>query len=86
MFKFRTMCHDAEARLREVVDLDELRSPAFKLRDDPRVTRVGKLLRRLSLDELPQLWNVLLGHMSWSGRGRRTAASSTDIGRSTASG
>jgi exopolysaccharide biosynthesis polyprenyl glycosylphosphotransferase len=64
MHKFRTMVADAEERLADVIRLDELREPAFKLADDPRVTRVGRLLRRLSLDELPQLWNVLRGEMS----------------------
>jgi len=67
MVKFRTMCHDAEARVHEVVNLDEIGSPAFKVPDDPRVTRVGRLLRRFSLDELPQLWNVLRGQMSMVG-------------------
>jgi len=67
MVKFRTMCHDAEARVHEVVNLDEIGSPAFKVPDDPRVTRVGRVLRRFSLDELPQLWNVLRGHMSMVG-------------------
>jgi exopolysaccharide biosynthesis polyprenyl glycosylphosphotransferase len=62
--KFRTMCADAEARLGELVVIDELDEPSFKMRDDPRVTRVGKFLRRTSLDELPQLWNVLKGEMS----------------------
>ena len=64
MHKFRTMVADAEQRLGDVVRLDELREPVFKLSDDPRVTRVGRILRRLSLDELPQLWNVLRGEMS----------------------
>jgi len=64
MHKFRTMVADAEARLEDVIHLDDLRDPVFKLSDDPRVTRVGRLLRRLSLDELPQLWNVLRGEMS----------------------
>jgi exopolysaccharide biosynthesis polyprenyl glycosylphosphotransferase len=64
MHKFRTMVADAEARLPDVVRLDDLRDPVFKLSDDPRVTRVGRVLRRLSLDELPQLWNVLRGEMS----------------------
>jgi exopolysaccharide biosynthesis polyprenyl glycosylphosphotransferase len=64
MHKFRTMAADAEARLPDVIRLDDLRDPVFKLSDDPRVTRVGRLLRRLSLDELPQLWNVLRGEMS----------------------
>ena len=64
MHKFRTMVADAEQRLDDVVRLDDLREPVFKLSDDPRVTRVGRVLRRLSLDELPQLWNVLRGEMS----------------------
>ena len=64
MHKFRTMVADAEERLTDVVRLDDLRDPVFKLSDDPRVTRVGRFLRRLSLDELPQLWNVLRGEMS----------------------
>jgi len=67
MYKFRTMVDDAERRLDEVVDLDGLDQPAFKLADDPRVTRVGKVLRRTSADELPQLWNVLRGDMSLVG-------------------
>jgi exopolysaccharide biosynthesis polyprenyl glycosylphosphotransferase len=64
MHKFRTMVADAEDRLGDVVRLDELRDPVFKLSADPRVTTVGRMLRRLSLDELPQLWNVLRGEMS----------------------
>lgn len=64
MYKLRTMDRDAEAQLADLVDLDQLADPMFKLRDDPRVTRVGAVLRRLSLDEVPQLLNVLLGEMS----------------------
>jgi exopolysaccharide biosynthesis polyprenyl glycosylphosphotransferase len=67
MYKFRTMALDAEERLGEVISLDELNEPMFKLRRDPRVTRFGRLLRRLSLDELPQLFNVLRGDMSLVG-------------------
>ena len=67
MYKFRSMYRDAEDQLSDLVDLDALPEPAFKLRDDPRVTRVGRFLRRLSLDELPQLWNVLRGDMSLVG-------------------
>jgi exopolysaccharide biosynthesis polyprenyl glycosylphosphotransferase len=67
MVKFRSMDDGAEARLDEVVDLSNLAEPAFKVRNDPRVTRVGRFLRRTSLDELPQLINVLTGHMSLVG-------------------
>ena len=67
IFKFRTMVDRAEALLPQLVDLDALSQPAFKLQDDPRVTRVGRFLRRFSLDELPQLVNVLRGEMSMVG-------------------
>jgi lipopolysaccharide/colanic/teichoic acid biosynthesis glycosyltransferase len=61
------MVIDAEARKAELVALNEADGPLFKIRRDPRVTRVGRLLRRSSLDELPQLWNVLSGEMSLVG-------------------
>lgn len=64
MYKFRTMCVDAEARLAEVMQYNEMEGPVFKIKDDPRITRVGKFLRRTSLDELPQLVNILRGEMS----------------------
>jgi exopolysaccharide biosynthesis polyprenyl glycosylphosphotransferase len=67
LYKFRTMVHDAEARRQEILHLNEMGGPAFKLRRDPRVTRLGRLLRKFSLDELPQLWNVLRGDMSLVG-------------------
>ncbi|HHY55577.1 MAG TPA: glycosyltransferase [Chloroflexi bacterium] len=65
--KLRTMVVDAEAKLDNLVDLDALPEPAFKLKHDPRVTRVGRLLRRTSLDEAPQFYNVLRGDMSLVG-------------------
>jgi exopolysaccharide biosynthesis polyprenyl glycosylphosphotransferase len=67
MYKFRTMVRDAEQRLAHLMVLDDLEDPMFKLRSDPRVTRVGAWLRRTSLDELPQLLNVLQGSMSLVG-------------------
>ena len=67
IYKFRTMCHDAEARKSELRDENEVTGGLFTIADDPRITRVGGLLRRTSLDELPQLFNVLLGDMSLVG-------------------
>jgi exopolysaccharide biosynthesis polyprenyl glycosylphosphotransferase len=67
MLKFRTMVTDAEQRLPELVDIATLDQPAFKIQDDPRVTRSGRRLRRTSVDELPQLINVLRGEMSLVG-------------------
>jgi exopolysaccharide biosynthesis polyprenyl glycosylphosphotransferase len=67
MVKFRTMVADAEDRLSELIDLSKLDEPAFKIPDDPRVTKVGRLLRRTSIDELPQFINVLRGEMSLVG-------------------
>lgn len=66
-YKFRTMVPDAEARKADLQALNEADGPLFKMRDDPRITRVGRFLRRRSLDELPQLWNVLKGEMSLIG-------------------
>lgn len=66
-YKFRTMHLDAESRLAELLDRNEAAGPVFKMRRDPRVTRVGYVLRRTSLDELPQLFNVLKGEMSLVG-------------------
>jgi len=67
MFKFRTMVPDAEAQKRKLAHLNKLQWPDFKVDNDPRVTRVGRWLRRSSLDELPQLINVVLGQMSLVG-------------------
>jgi exopolysaccharide biosynthesis polyprenyl glycosylphosphotransferase len=67
LYKFRTMYQGSEQQLDEVAHLNEVNGPAFKARSDPRVTPVGKVLRRLSLDELPQLANVLRGQMSLVG-------------------
>ena len=64
VLKLRSMVVDAEQQLDDLRHLNEADGPLFKLKADPRVTRVGRLLRRMSLDELPQLWNVLRGEMS----------------------
>lgn len=67
MIKFRTMTTDAEERRADLLTLNEGAGPLFKLIRDPRITRIGRLLRRTSLDELPQLWNVVRGDMSLVG-------------------
>ena len=67
MYKFRTMCVDAEERLKDVLQDNEMEGPVFKIRKDPRITRIGGVLRRTSIDELPQLVNVLKGDMSLVG-------------------
>jgi lipopolysaccharide/colanic/teichoic acid biosynthesis glycosyltransferase len=67
MFKFRTMERDAHARLDELGSRNERDGPLFKMADDPRATKIGRLLRRTSIDELPQLVNVLFGSMSMVG-------------------
>ena len=67
MYKFRSMVQEAEEMLPAMVNLGALTDPVYKLRDDPRVTRFGKLLRRTSMDELPQLFNILKGDMSLVG-------------------
>jgi exopolysaccharide biosynthesis polyprenyl glycosylphosphotransferase len=67
IYKVRSMYQDAERRLTEVRERNEARGPTFKMKDDPRRTRVGRIVRRLSLDEVPQFWNVLAGDMSLVG-------------------
>lgn len=67
MYKFRSMATDAEARLDALVAQNEIDGAMFKMKDDPRVTKVGKLIRHISVDELPQLWNVVNGSMSLVG-------------------
>lgn len=69
MYKFRSMCIDAEEKLAELMEQNEVDGAMFKMKDDPRVTKIGKMIRRTSLDELPQLLNVVKGDMSlidWS--------------------
>jgi lipopolysaccharide/colanic/teichoic acid biosynthesis glycosyltransferase len=67
IFKFRTMCADAEAKKKALRAISEQDGPAFKLAHDPRITKVGHFLRKTSIDELPQLLNVLKGDMSLVG-------------------
>lgn len=67
MYKFRSMASDAEERLKELLALNEVSGAMFKMKDDPRVTKVGKFIRKTSVDELPQLINVLKGEMSLVG-------------------
>ena len=67
MYKFRSMCVDADRMQASLEERNEASGPVFKIREDPRITRLGRLLRKTSLDELPQLWNVLRGDMSLVG-------------------
>ena len=64
LYKFRTMCPDAEEQLNELLSQNQMDGPVFKIKGDPRIARVGQFLRKTSLDELPQLLNVLRGDMS----------------------
>lgn len=63
-YKFRSMIPDAEVQLPELLDQNEMQGPVFKIKDDPRITRFGRFIRKTSIDELPQLYNVLRGEMS----------------------
>lgn len=64
MYKFRSMCMNAEAMLDDLMDQNEMDGPAFKMENDPRITKVGHFIRKTSIDELPQLLNILKGDMS----------------------
>jgi len=66
-WKFRTMVPDADRRKQELLKHNEMQGPVFKMREDPRITPTGRFLRKYSLDELPQLWSVVLGDMSLVG-------------------
>lgn len=66
-YKFRSMIPNAEAKLDELLKNNEMDGPTFKMKNDPRITRVGKFIRKTSIDELPQLWNILKGDMSFVG-------------------
>lgn len=67
LYKFRSMVADAEKQLDDLLTQNEMQGPAFKMKNDPRVTRFGKLIRRACIDELPQLVNILRGEMSFVG-------------------
>ena len=83
LYKFRTMVMDAEEKKNDLLDRNEMSGPAFKVRKDPRITPVGRILRKFSLDELPQLWNVLKGDMSLVGP---RPPIPEEVGRNTRSG
>ncbi|WP_462406992.1 sugar transferase [Gracilibacillus sp. Marseille-QA3620] len=67
MYKFRSMVADAEEKLKELLKYNEVSGAMFKMKDDPRITKIGKFIRKTSIDELPQLFNVLRGEMSLVG-------------------
>lgn len=67
MYKFRSMVSNAEELLDKLLDQNEVQGAMFKIKDDPRITRIGKFIRKTSIDELPQLWNVVRGEMSLVG-------------------
>ncbi|WP_342044814.1 sugar transferase [Bacillus sp. OTU530] len=67
MYKFRSMVTDAEERLKDLLKYNEISGAMFKMKEDPRITKIGKFIRKTSIDELPQLWNVLRGDMSLVG-------------------
>ncbi|MGG4021694.1 sugar transferase, partial [Geobacillus stearothermophilus] len=67
MYKFRSMVTNAEELLESLLHLNEVTGAMFKMKEDPRVTKIGKFIRKTSIDELPQLWNVLKGEMSLVG-------------------
>lgn len=73
MYKFRSMYIDAEERKKELMSLNEMKGCMFKMTDDPRITKVGKFIRKTSIDELPQFWNILKGDMSLVGTRPPTA-------------
>ena len=64
LYKFRSMCPNAESKLNDLLQDNEMDGPVFKMKDDPRITRVGHFIRKTSIDELPQLFNILRGDMS----------------------
>ena len=64
MYKFRSMVHNAEDLLESLMSKNEMDGPVFKIKDDPRITKIGKFIRKTSLDELPQLFNILKGDMT----------------------
>ena len=67
IYKFRTMCADAEEKLAALQEQNEMDGPVFKMKHDPRITRIGRFLRAFNIDELPQIFNIFLGQMSFVG-------------------